>query len=201
VSQSQGERERTHADAIEKVWAAFLPELELISDAEIAASVVSIWAEVWSESGWAALEDAPKNPYTVNARHSTVTHTRSVTRQALAIAAIIEEHHGLTCDRDIILASCLLHDVSKLLEFEPAREAAGQNSRFGDLIQHGVYGMHKAFEHRLPVEVAHIIGSHTTQSRLPPKTLEAIIVHYADFVDTDALVWEAGGKLLLNASR
>ncbi len=195
-----GPREATRSDAMEKVRAAF-PELELISDAELASAVAEIWAEVWSESSWAELEDAPKNPYTVNCRHSTVPHTRSVTRQALAIAAIIEELHGLTCDRDIILASCLLHDVSKLLEFEPASEGCGQNARFGELIQHAVYGMHKAFEHRLPLEIAHIIGSHTTLSRLPPKTLEAIIVHYADFVDTDVLVWEAGGKLLLNAAR
>jgi hypothetical protein len=59
-----------------------------------------------------------------------------------------------------------------------------------------------AWKYGLSDELVHIIGSHTTQSRLAPKTLEAIIVHYADFVDYDALMWELGRhKLLLTAAR
>jgi putative nucleotidyltransferase with HDIG domain len=184
----------------EEVRRAF-PELELIDDAELAEIVIQVWLEVWGESEWQRLEDAPKNPETVTLQHSVVAHTRSVTKQALAIADAVQEFHGLETDRDLIVASCLLHDVSKLLEFEPGDGDGPRTARFGELIQHGVYGMHMAFAHRLPVELAHIIGSHTTQSRLPPKTLEAVIVHYADFADSDALVWSSGGKLLLTASR
>lgn len=188
------------AAAREEVERAF-PELEMIQDRELAEIVIQVWLEVWAESEWEALEDVPKNPVTVLLRHNNVAHTRSVTKQALAMADAMLEFHGLETDRDLILAACLLHDVSKMLEFEPGSGDGPRIARFGELIQHGVYGMHKAFAHRMSAELTHIIGSHTTQSRLAPKTLEAIIVHYADFADSDALIHASGGRLLLMASR
>jgi putative nucleotidyltransferase with HDIG domain len=195
----ESDRREGRAASVAAVWEAF-PELEEIRDRALADTVAQIWVEVWEESDWERLEDAPKNPYTVRLDHSTVTHTRSVLAQSLAIADALERFHGLHTDRDTIIAAVLLHDVSKLLEFEPS-DSGGRNSRFGDLIQHAVYGMHKAWAHGLSTDLAHIVGSHTTASRLAPKTLEAVIVHYADFADTDALVWENGGKLHLTAAR
>jgi putative nucleotidyltransferase with HDIG domain len=177
------------------------PELELIADRELAQAVVAIWAETWERSGWERLEDLPKNHHTVALTHSTVAHTRSVTQQCVAIARAIDEHHGLRCDMDLLVAASLLHDVSKLLESEPGDDGP-RTSRFGELIQHGTYAMHMAWKYGLSDELVHVIGSHTTQSRLAPATLEAVIVHYADFVDSDALMWELGRhKLLLTAAR
>lgn len=176
------------------------PELEQISDRELAERVVEIWVETWKASPWERIEDAPKNPETVHPRHKLVPHTRAVTVQGIAMAKAIQQFHDLPVNLDYVIAGCNLHDVSKLLEYAPTGNGAGK-SEFGKLVQHGVYGVHQALAHGLPLELVHIIGSHTTQSRLAPRTIEAIIVYYADYADSDALMLEAGQRLLLMAAR
>jgi putative nucleotidyltransferase with HDIG domain len=176
------------------------PELAEISDRSLADKVVEIWAETWKASPWERIEDAPKNPETVHDRHKLVPHTRAVTVQGIAMARSIRSFHGLPVNLDLVIAGCNLHDVSKLMEYEPKGADSGK-SMFGAMIQHAAYGVHKALEHGLPLELVHIIGSHTTQSRLAPKTTEAIIVHYADYADSDVMMLEAGQRLLLTSGR
>ena len=176
------------------------PELAEISDRSLADKVVEIWAETWKASPWERIEDAPKNPETVHDRHRLVPHTRAVTVQGIAMAKAIRDFHGLPVNLDLVIAGCNLHDVSKLMEYEPKGADSGK-SQFGAMIQHAAYGVHKALEHGLPLELVHIIGSHTTQSRLAPKTTEAIIVHYADYADSDVLMLESGQRLLLMSGR
>jgi putative nucleotidyltransferase with HDIG domain len=176
------------------------PELAQVADPELANKAVEIWAETWKESPWKRIEDAPKNPETVAPRHKLVPHTRAVTVQGIAMAKATQEFHDLPVNLDLVIAGCNLHDVSKLMEYEPGGDGSGK-SRFGGMIQHAAYGVHKALAHGLPLELVHIVGSHTTQSRLAPKTTEAIIVYYADYADSDALMLEAGQRLLLMSGR
>ena len=189
--------ERTQITDADRAYVRDLfPELAEISDPGLADAVVEIWAETWKESRWERIEDAPKNPETVNARHKLVPHTRAVTVQGIAMARAIREFHDLPVNLDYVIAGCNLHDVSKLLEY-----GGSGKTEFGQMVQHGVYGVHKALAHGLPLELVHIIGSHTTQSRLAPRTTEAIIVYYADYADSDALMLEAGQRLLLMSGR
>lgn len=179
---------------------ALFPELAEIGDRDLATSVVEIWAETWKESPWDRIEDAPKNPETVDPRHKLVPHTRAVTVQGIAMAKAVQQFHDIPVNLDYVIAGCNLHDVSKLLEYAPQGGGSGK-SEFGALVQHAAYGVHKALAHGLPLELVHIVGSHTTQSRLAPRTTEAIIVYYADYADSDALMLEAGQRLLLMAAR
>ena len=190
-------------DADRRAVRSLFPELEQLSDRALADTVVEIWCETLQASPWQRLEDVPKNPETVDLRHNLVDHTRAVTTLGIAMAKAAREFHGLTVDLDLVIAGCNLHDVSKLIEYGPASDSAGNpgKSHFGELIQHASYGVHKALEHGLPTELVHIIGSHTIQSKLPPKTPEAVIVYYADYADSDLLMQEAGKKLLLTAAR
>lgn len=176
------------------------PEVNGISDPELRGKVVDIWVETWRRSGWERIEDVPKNPETVGLRRNLVSHVRAVTAGALGIARAVGEFHGLRVNTDLLIAGCLLHDVSKLLEYEPRGEGAGK-SALGRLIQHAVYGVHMAIKYGLPLELAHIINSHTAESRLAPRTLEAVIIYYADYADSDVLLLEAGRPLLLSAAR
>ena len=86
------------------------------------------------------------------------------------------------------------------MEYAPGGDGPGK-SRCRKLVQRAGYGGHKAREHGLPRELVHIIGSHPVQSRLGPETTEAVIVYYADYADSDALMLEAGKRLLLMAAR
>lgn len=162
------------------------PELSEIADAALRDAVVDIWLEVLAESAWDAIADVPKHPYKVPATRNLVDHTRSVTLMALAVAEVSERIQGIGYDRDLLIAGANLHDVSKMLEFEPS-DAGGRASVFGHLIQHGFYGAHKIFEKGLPVELAHNVIAHTTTSRYVPQTWEAVIVHYVDYLDSDGL--------------
>lgn len=173
------------------------PELAQISDEALRLKVATIWTEVFAESSWKSLQEVPKNPQTLPATRTLVAHTRSVTLQALAIAEVAKEVQGIDFDRDVLIASANLHDVSKLVEYEPKDDNGGSLSEFGEKVQHAMFGVHKAWEHGLPLDIVHAIAVHTKHSHDLPRTWEALIVHYADYIDTDGLLLTEGRKISL----
>jgi putative nucleotidyltransferase with HDIG domain len=168
------------------------PELEAITAADLRRKVIEIWLDCWHESAWPRIEDAPKNPSDLGSERRLYQHVRAVTQAALATAEIVGRMHDLVIDRDTITAAGLLHDVSKLVEYEPVDRDAATVSARGRLIQHATYGAHKAWEKGIADEVVHIIVSHTRHSGRPPSTIEGVIVHYVDDLDSDALLIAAG---------
>lgn len=173
-----------------------LPELKLISDAKLREATAQIWAETLRESAWSSLQDPPKNPETLPPNRRLLEHTRSVALQALAVAKVVQEIHGIDFNQDELVSAALLHDVSKLLEYGPTAEGAGK-TRTGKRIQHGILGAVKAMEHGLSEDLVHNIIVHTHNSRYLPQTWEAILVHYVDYLDSDALLFTEGRPLLL----
>jgi putative nucleotidyltransferase with HDIG domain len=181
---------------VDEVLSTF-PELAEIKDESLRLKVATIWREVFTESPWKSLQEVPKNPETLPLAITLVAHTRSVTRQALAIAEVAKEIHGLDYDRDVLIASANLHDVSKLVEYEPKDDGGAGLGEFGKKVQHGMYGVHEAFNHGLPLDVVHAIAVHTKHSHDLPRTWEALVVHYADYIDTDGLLMSQGAKISL----
>jgi putative nucleotidyltransferase with HDIG domain len=126
-----------------------------------------------------------------------VTHARTVAQLSLANAEVLERLHGIHYDRDALLVIALLHDVSKLVEYVDDQDGGAEKGEFGELIQHGVYGAFLMWQHALPLEWVHAVISHTPSSRVLPKTQEALIVRYVDFLDTDAMLLDIGDPLHL----
>jgi putative nucleotidyltransferase with HDIG domain len=174
---------------------SLLPEIELIADAELRAHVAEIWVECWRESSWERIEDAPKNPTLSGRPRPLVEHVRAVTQEAVAAADIVEARHDVVANRDTLVAAALLHDVSKLVEYRRDDTGGGASSSFGKLVQHAVYGAHKAIVRGLSDEIVHAIVSHTRRSGVAPRTLEAVILHYVDYLDTDVLLLDCGQEL------
>ena len=85
---------------------------------------------------------------------------------------------------DELIASCLLHDVSKLVEMEIG-ENGPQKSNLGKVLQHGYYGAYYAQKFNLPLSIISNILTHTGFSKTLPSTPEAIIMFYADMADAD----------------
>jgi putative nucleotidyltransferase with HDIG domain len=162
-----------------------LPELGLIADSRLRQATAEVWLECWAESNWARLEDAAKSPH-LPASLGLVLHTRGVVGQSLAAAESAHETHGVGFNRDVLVAGALLHDVSKLVEWEPGPAGPVPSSR-GRLLQHAVYAAHKALAKGVPDEVVHIVVSHTPQSGLAPQTWECQLVRSADLLDSAAL--------------
>lgn len=158
------------------------PELDLISNDNFRNAVIEIWEEAFAETDWTDLNDVPKSGEVVE--YSNLQHTRSVTLQAIACADVIEKIHGIEVNRNILITAALLHDLTKLYEYKEN----GEKTDYGKLIQHGVFSASKAEKRGLPLEVQHAIITHTGLSRIVPQTIEAIILHYVDFLDSDVLL-------------
>ncbi len=181
------------------------PEIAEIQDSRLKQGVIDIWLEVAAETAWSDFNEIPKNLGGEKHR-SLVGHTRGVTKMALAMADIAADLHGMKCDRDMLLASCLLHDASKPLESEPNPEGTasggpplpGRKSEIGEKIQHGVYTAHKVLQMGLPLELAHLIITHTHGSNVRANSFEASLLFYADFADSDAGVLLKGGRTFAN---
>ena len=174
-----------------------LPEVTEITNETLADTVVEIWREFWDKSAWERLEDVPKNPKSLGDR-PLLAHVRAVTQQAIWTGRVVRQQHAIAVDMDLLTAGALLHDVSKLLEYAPEQGSPGVTTRYGTLIQHGVGTASSVLNRDLPLDLAHLILSHTTASAMPPRTIEAVILHYADYADSDVLLMAEGQPLLLH---
>ncbi len=183
---------------------ALFPQVDRIGDATLRQGVLDIWLDVAAECPWDRFEDIPKNLGPECCR-PLVDHIRGVTLMAMAIATIASYEHGTPVDMDLLIAACLLHDVSKPLECEPDPDGEpicgpvkpARKSEIGAKIQHAVYATHKVFEKKLPVELAHLVVTHTHESNLRPKSFEAAALFYADFADSDAGIVPTGATPFL----
>ena len=187
----------THEDV-----AAVFPEITEIQDANLRRIVGEIWIEMASEMAWDSLDEIPKNTKGEKGR-CLVEHIRGVTQMAMQICETALKLSGRTYDRDTMIAVGLLHDVSKLVEYEPdpaqtrgnTGPRPGRQSRLGKNIQHAVYASHKMFSKGLSLEMINLVITHTHGSNMRGKTWEAAALFYADFADTDAGLSLAGAKM------
>ena len=182
---------QTNAEEIRTLF----PEVERIQDPALRDGVVDIWLDLAAETAWERFEDIPKN--LKEEKHMTlVGHIQGVTKMALAMADIAESLHGVEVDRDLLIASCILHDISKPLESAPdpggtptgTSVPPGKITEFGEKIQHAVYGAHKIWAKGLPkaLELAHLVITHTRTSNTRSNSYEAALLFYADWADSDA---------------
>lgn len=124
-------------------------------------------------------------------------HTLSVTKIAVGL---VDHYHGMYPDRkkeisrSLVVAGAILHDLGKLLEYEPGI-GSQRHSTEGELVGHAVLGrdlvrdaaLKIELEPELRVRLEHIVLSH---QRMPewgaaqrPMSMEAMIVHHADSCD------------------
>ncbi len=169
---------------------SILPEIDLIGDPDLRDKVIATWEDGLSRGGWRP-EDIKRMPFTL-AKKSSINfaqHVRSVTKICLAVAVTFDEIYkgkGLAVDHDILLAGALLHDVGKLLEIEEA-EGTFRKSSAGKLVRHPFSGVALADEHDIPASVQHAIAAHSKEGDPYKRTPEAIILHYADFMNFDPI--------------
>ncbi len=167
-----------------------MPEFGAIKEAGLRDKTIAVWAEAMKEGGW-TFDDLERMPFTLlikSTEVSLVAHTLAVTRTALNIAEVLlEAYKGrVPIHRDILLSGALLHDVGKMFEFkrEGGKFVQSENGR---LLRHPVSGAAFASRFGLPQEVIHIIAAHSKEGDGLRRTIEAIIVNHADFVNFDVL--------------
>ena len=170
------------------------PEINQIKDEDLKKKVVSVWEEAIKQGGW-RVEDLEKIPFTLlipDCRVNLIEHTRAVTHTALEVAKVILKFYAeqVKIDFDLLLAGGILHDVGKLLEYA-SLEGKITKSRRGKLLRHPFSGASLAYKHRLPDEVIHMIATHAREGDGGFRSVEAMIIHYADYINFESL----GGKM------
>ncbi|NOR14743.1 MAG: HD domain-containing protein [Candidatus Aminicenantes bacterium] len=169
---------------------SLIPEFQLIDDPELQEKTIKVWLEAMKKGQW-QVEDLKEMPFTLLIRHTAVNiieHTRAVTRCSLQIGDVLkQEYQGrIHINRDYLLAGALLHDVGKLFEYKrDGREFV--KSEEGKLLRHPISGAIFAGTYAIPQEILHVIAAHSKEGDGARRTVEAIIVNHADFVNFEAL--------------
>jgi putative nucleotidyltransferase with HDIG domain len=169
----------------QKKIATIFPDLHKISKKPLREKVIATWVESIKRGGWEVeeLKDIPFTLLIEDAHIDLIQHTNNVTRTAIAIANELKAAYSdLKINMDILIAGALLHDVAKLMEYD-RKGGKVVKSEIGKYLRHPIGGAALAAKHGLPDEIIHIIGSHSKEGDFARRTVEAIIVHHADFLN------------------
>jgi putative nucleotidyltransferase with HDIG domain len=171
-------------DKVLKIW----PEINWIKNKELKEKVLDCWVYA-IENSVLSIEDLEKIPFSLllkDCKISFMNHKRTAVQLSVEIANIMKKNFGgeIKIDMDTLIAGAILIDVGKLLEYE-MKDGKLTTSHAGQLVRHPFSGLAIADRFGLPPEVQHIIAVHSKEGDLGKRTVEAIIVHHADFVSFD----------------
>jgi len=111
-------------------------------------------------------------------------HTLSVTRIVLSLADNFEQIYKAVISRDNLIAGALLHDIMKVFILKQA----GKKWDFtGSLLDHAHFTACELYARGFPEEVIHIVASHggdIGSAGANPRTIEALLVYWADMIDS-----------------
>jgi len=175
---------------------ALFPELDAIQDDDLRSGVVEAWVTAMEENGVDDLAAVPWLPPTQRELgiedETLVDHVRDVTAGSISLAEQLLDRRGdkLEVNLDLLVAGALVHDVSKLAEFDGMDDTAVY-----DLLGHPYYGVHVVARVGLPIELAHVVLSHTSRTAVEPATIEAEIIRRVDEVAAAAIRWRATDDL------
>lgn len=162
------------------------PEFNLIQDPALREKALQTYELALNEGGWKP-DDLAWMPFTLLLNPcpaSYVEHVRAVTLCAVRAAEVFDAVYGgkLPVRMDLLVAGALLHDVGKLVEYEPRDDGMTVTAYSGRLLRHPISGMELAARCGLPLEVLHIIAAHADEGEKVNRTTEATLVNHADFM-------------------
>ncbi len=170
-------------------FARLFSEVNMIADGSLRGKTEQVWIAAMERGGWqeSDLIDIPFTLLIPNVKVNLVEHTRAVTNCALKVAESLRESYSeMGINRDYLIAGGLLHDVGKLLEYERCGDGF-RKSRTGIMLRHPVSGANLAGEYGLPVDVVHIIYTHSKEGDQYERSIESIIIHHSDFLNFEPL--------------
>ena len=170
-------------DQILNLW----PELMWIQDPDLREKTAKTW-ELALEKSILTPDDLQKIPFTLLAgpdlKVSFMAHKRCVVHIARESGNKMNEffRDDLSVDMDILISGAILADVGKLLEYELDKEGKSVQGKYGKYLRHPFSGVSLAEQCGVPAAVCHIIATHAGEGDIVKRTVEAYIVHHADFM-------------------
>ena len=162
---------------------ALFPEFNEIENEELRAKAIQATILAMEAGGW-SLEDADKAPVTVNwdCSCNLIEHVRKVTNVCLHTfeeVAPFYKANGVPFDRDTVVAGALLHDIGKWTEFALV-DGKPVHSHTADLMRHPLSGAILADRAGLPLNIVHLIATHSFEGDKSYKTAESAFVRTLD---------------------
>lgn len=175
---------------MQKKLLSMMPEFQSIGDFDLQSKTLKVWIRAMEKKGW-TIEDLLEMPFTLLIERTSINiveHTRAVALCSVQIADVLLDEYKdrISINRDILLSGALLHDVGKLFEYvkEDNRFVKSEEGKF---LRHPISGAAFASQFDIPQEVLHIIAAHSKEGDGERRTVEAVIVNHADFVNFEAL--------------
>lgn len=161
------------------------PELEWINNPVLREKTAHTW-EIALKRSVLSADDLERIPFTLlipGIKVNFMAHKKCVVHIARDCGRQIQEFLGdaLQVNMDHLIAGAILADVGKLLEYEIINGKVVQG-KYGQYIRHPFSGVSLAEEAGVPPEVCHIIAAHAGEGNLVKRSVEAYIVHHADFM-------------------
>lgn len=181
-------------DSDESEMESVFPELDLIESADLRDRTVAVWTEALERGGWES-DDLHRIPASLHLKHLDIglaEHTRAVTQVALAAADAYREHYPKTAydlNRDYVITGGLVHDVGKVLEYDRV-DGEWQKSAEGKYVRHPFSGVALCDKHGMPPEIQQMVAFHSHEGDAYDRIPEAVVIHYADFINFDPLLAE-----------
>ena len=162
---------------------ALFPEFQEIENEDLRAKAIQATILAMEAGGW-SLEDADKAPVTVNwdCSCNLIEHVRKVTNVCIHTyeeVAPFYKANGVPFDRDTVVAGALLHDIGKWTEFALV-DGKPVHSHTADLMRHPLSGAILADRAGLPLNIVHLIATHSFEGDKSYKTAESAFVRTLD---------------------
>lgn len=184
------------------------PEILDISDKNLQEKVVEVWMRCLDQSEFSKIEDVPNFPskdypapglsHPEMTKFTLVDHVRCVVHLVKDIANCIKKFYDVKINLDYLLAGAIIHDTDKVLFFSGTKETC-RISDLGKLLPHGFMVGSIAWQLGLDEEIINMALCHTGKSAIFPRTMEGLILIYADCMAADTLRKISGAKGILES--
>jgi len=125
-----------------------------------------------------------------------IEHVVSTANLALAMCNSVEKVYHGKVNRDLVIAGVLLHDIFKPATYIVNKNGSYSSTRLADYMDHLSLVISELVRRGFPLELVHIVSAHHGDyGPIGPHTVEALICHLADLMDS-----RLNGKVLSAAA-
>jgi 7,8-dihydroneopterin 2',3'-cyclic phosphate phosphodiesterase len=114
-----------------------------------------------------------------------IEHVVSTANLAIAMCKSVEKVYHGKVNRDLVVAGVLLHDIFKPTTYTVKENGSYGSSRLADYLDHLSLVTSELVRRGFPLELIHVVSAHHGDyGPIRPHTVEALICHLADLMDS-----------------
>ncbi len=114
-----------------------------------------------------------------------IEHVVSTANLAIAMCKSVEKVYHGKVNRDLVVAGVLLHDIFKPTTYIVKENGSYTSSRLADYLDHLSLVTSELVRRGFPLELIHVVSAHHGDyGPIRPHTVEALICHLADLMDS-----------------